>query len=326
MAGTTVDHSRVSPSGSPGAPERGWRVATVLLAILLIAALGAIAALVASQEEEPADATPPEDADEPADDTPPPADEPEDPADDAPAADQPDGAADPIVEYGQEPPGNWDVTWVGIGDVLNVRSGPGVSYPIIATLPPYTIDLESTGRIATVEESLWREIKVPGATTGWVNAAFVTETVPQELPLAVLQTVDRIRDAAAGKDWDQLAEIATEGDAPFHATVDQPFTDPSALAAHWRAQAAEEPLADILLALLTLRAWEESTGTNAEDSEVIVHVTPAFMLEPSAANRRALEAALGTELVAQWTAGGEYLGYRVGITDGGDWRFFVAGD
>lgn len=84
----------------------------------------------------------------------------------------------PTIVYGEEPRANWDVTGVAADDVLNVRSGPGVDTPGTDTLAPTTVELESTGRIAHVDGALWREIVVPGATTGWVNARFLTETRP----------------------------------------------------------------------------------------------------------------------------------------------------
>jgi hypothetical protein len=86
----------------------------------------------------------------------------------------PPPAAD--VRYREEPRANWDVTGVAADDVLNVRSGPGVAEPVVATLPPDAAEFESTGRIADVGPSLWREIIVPGDGVGWVNARFLTET------------------------------------------------------------------------------------------------------------------------------------------------------
>ena len=80
------------------------------------------------------------------------------------------------IRYREEPRANWDVDGVAADDVLNVRIGPGVSSEIVHTLPPDTVELESTGRIADVGPALWREIVVPGDGTGWVNAAYLDET------------------------------------------------------------------------------------------------------------------------------------------------------
>lgn len=38
------------------------------------------------------------------------------------------------------------------------------------------------------------------------------------------------------------------------------------------------------------------------------------------------EDALGADRIEGWWADGMYLGYRVGIDENGDWRFFVIGD
>jgi hypothetical protein len=80
------------------------------------------------------------------------------------------------IRYREEPRANWDVTGVAADDVLNVRSGPGVAEPVVATLPPDAAEFESTGRIADVGTALWREIIVPGDGVGWVNAALLVET------------------------------------------------------------------------------------------------------------------------------------------------------
>jgi hypothetical protein len=51
------------------------------------------------------------------------------------APDRPDDAA-VTPSYREEPRANWDVTGVAAGDVLNVRTGPGITYPITVTLAP----------------------------------------------------------------------------------------------------------------------------------------------------------------------------------------------
>ena len=73
-----------------------------------------------------------------------------------------------------------DVAGVAADDVLNVRIGPGVSAEVIATLDPDVTELESTGRVAHLSTALWREIVIPGNGTGWVNAAFLTESAGGE--------------------------------------------------------------------------------------------------------------------------------------------------
>jgi hypothetical protein len=48
--------------------------------------------------------------------------------------------------------------------------------------------------------------------------------------------------------------------------------------------------------------------------------------EVSDEERAELEARYGAESIAQWEGAGSYLGWRIGITEDGDWRFLVAGD
>lgn len=146
-----------------------------------------------------------------------------------------------------------------------------------------------------------------------------------DLPAPVADMVASIEVLAVAGDWDRLAELALEGDAPFTAAFDVVMTAEE-LAAHWRAAAAEQPLADILRGLLGLPEWWTTTGTDAAGAEVDVFVTPRFMHEPTAANRAELERAIGAERVSASIADGQYLGWRLGISADGDWRFFVAGD
>jgi hypothetical protein len=95
---------------------------------------------------------------------------------DGPGVEDQQSDTPPEIRYAEEPRANWDVTGVATDDTLNVRGSPGVDGVVIATLRPDTAELESTGRIASVGDQLWREIIVPGDGAGWVNAAYLTET------------------------------------------------------------------------------------------------------------------------------------------------------
>lgn len=86
------------------------------------------------------------------------------------------------IRFGEEPRGNWDVTGVAATDRLNVRTGPGVRFPVSATVAADAAELESTGRIAWVDGVRWREIVVPGATTGWVHGRYLTVHEPGTTP------------------------------------------------------------------------------------------------------------------------------------------------
>ncbi len=65
---------------------------------------------------------------------------------------------------------------VADNDVLNVRTGAGVSNPIAYTLAPHATGIHRTGPSQVVADSLWTEIQT-SAGTGWVNARFLTELV-----------------------------------------------------------------------------------------------------------------------------------------------------
>jgi photosystem II stability/assembly factor-like uncharacterized protein len=72
--------------------------------------------------------------------------------------------------------GPYAVIFVAANDVLNVRSGAGVSNPIIATLAPDATWVFGTGNKTKVGTDDWFEIQSPGG-TGWVNAYYLTEQV-----------------------------------------------------------------------------------------------------------------------------------------------------
>ncbi|HUH06449.1 MAG TPA: SH3 domain-containing protein [Egibacteraceae bacterium] len=154
----TLERPRTAEQTSRRHPVRWWVIAAIAIITL---AMSTVAVIIMSREEAPSGA---------ADDAT--ATQPEEPSPDQRTV--PDAG----VIFGEEPRANWDVVGVASGDALNVRTGPGVSNPVTATLAPDTIELESTGRIARVDGSLWREIVVPGATTGWVNARYLTEHSP----------------------------------------------------------------------------------------------------------------------------------------------------
>lgn len=78
------------------------------------------------------------------------------------------------------PSGNtnmYAVILVPAGDVLNIRSGPGVNNAVTGTLQPTASGLTRTGNSKSVGDDLWAEIQSPGVGTGWVNAKFLTEVV-----------------------------------------------------------------------------------------------------------------------------------------------------
>ncbi len=75
------------------------------------------------------------------------------------------------------PSGPYGVVLVLAGDTLNVRSGPGTSYPVTATLPSNANTVMRTGPSASVDGVLWVEIQSPNGGTGWVHSGYLTEYV-----------------------------------------------------------------------------------------------------------------------------------------------------
>jgi len=64
------------------------------------------------------------------------------------------------------------VVGVRPGDVLNIRSLPDGSAPIVASLPPGTTGLVRTGRVIQNVDTAWTEIRYNNA-TGWVAARYL---------------------------------------------------------------------------------------------------------------------------------------------------------
>ncbi|HEX7134521.1 MAG TPA: SH3 domain-containing protein [Iamia sp.] len=104
------------------------------------------------------------------------------------------------------------VVGVAAGDTLNVRSGPGTEFDVVAELNPLSQEPTATGQNRTLGDgSLWVEVTV-GDETGWVNGAFVAE------PGAVVDITDDVGDLSAPT-MEALAEAVAatrvfEGEGP----------------------------------------------------------------------------------------------------------------
>lgn len=102
------------------------------------------------------------------------------------------------------------VAFVELGDTLNVRSGPGVRFPVVAELPPDAtgIAAEDTGQ-TLIAGSTWVPIATDGA-EGWVNSRFLIESVDTETFCAAeeaLRLVDLLEQAIANQNGDALAAL-----------------------------------------------------------------------------------------------------------------------
>jgi len=73
------------------------------------------------------------------------------------------------------PLGNlYTVVGVSMDDVLNLRSQPGVEFPILGTIPPDGSSIERTGSDQKVNGVAWTPVAYQGL-TGWVNAKYLAK-------------------------------------------------------------------------------------------------------------------------------------------------------
>ena len=75
--------------------------------------------------------------------------------------------------YVPEPGDGLAVTGIAWDDILNVRSGPGVGYPVIATFEPTTVGVVAGGDGRLLDGSIWWSVQL-GDRIGWVNARYVS--------------------------------------------------------------------------------------------------------------------------------------------------------
>ncbi|HPQ97673.1 MAG: SH3 domain-containing protein [Thiothrix sp.] len=62
---------------------------------------------------------------------------------------------------------------VAQNDVLNMRSGPGTGYPVVASIPHNGRTLITTGKASSQGRNDWVEVVWAGS-TGWVNERYLT--------------------------------------------------------------------------------------------------------------------------------------------------------
>jgi hypothetical protein len=147
--------------------------------------------------------------------------------------------------------------------------------------------------------------------------------VQQEaLPKRVAEMREAVLEAAVVCDFEHLEGLARANGGRFTFT----FGDARSAGAYWREQEAAggEPLR--FLAEMLQRPFGEVTL-----GEGVVYVWPSAatyegwaQVPPEA--RHALRPLYGDEDFALFEEFGAYIGYRAGITDSGEWIYFVAGD
>jgi hypothetical protein len=76
------------------------------------------------------------------------------------------------------PSGPYGVIQVAAGDVLNIRSAPGVGSTAIGSFASTANNVMRTGPSSSVAGALWVEVQNPNGGNGWVNAVYLTEYIP----------------------------------------------------------------------------------------------------------------------------------------------------
>jgi hypothetical protein len=93
--------------------------------------------------------------------------------------------------------GPYAVILVAPSDVLNIRSGAGVSNPVIGSFARGAVNVMRTGPSQQADGAEWVEVLMSdGINTGWVNFSYLTEYVPRETFCAdarVTSLIDQLR-------------------------------------------------------------------------------------------------------------------------------------
>ena len=71
--------------------------------------------------------------------------------------------------------GPYAVVLVTPGDVLNIRTGPGVGYAISGNFGATATNVIRTGLSSSADGDLWVQVQNPGGETGWVDSHFLLE-------------------------------------------------------------------------------------------------------------------------------------------------------
>jgi len=109
---------------------------------------------------------------------------------------------------------SYSVAFLADGEILNVRSGPGVTFEIVASLNPNDHGLRTTGKIESVDNIPWRELYIDDG-VGWVSGAFLTEEksateVCNDPQIGVL--LDEFTNVIRNKDGSSLSNLVS----PIH--------------------------------------------------------------------------------------------------------------
>ncbi len=142
------------------------------------------------------------------------------------------------------------------------------------------------------------------------------------LPAPVSDTRTAIVDAARKCDYEALARLALGGETDFTYS----FGERGQPAAFWKA--AESGGRPVMRSLVEVLDTPFDTRNVDGTTQYIWPSAYGFERweDVPAADREALQQLYGEEDLRRFAQFGAYTGHRVGITENGDWVFFVAGD
>jgi len=204
--------------------------------------------------------------------------------------------------------GAWRASGIAVGMMAVVAAGCGGGPERDAGAPDQDTAAPDTAAIA---------VETPAC-----SAAELDPHAPEQagLPPAVAEMRRAIVRAAVACDYDRLESLALQGGAAFTYS----FGDDARPAEYWRENeaAGEDPIA-MLVRTLAL-PWARET---LDIEPFVYYVWPsAYLIESSDEDWAALGALYSPEEIDLFRDYGSFIGWRVGITETGDWRFFVAGD
>jgi Bacterial SH3 domain. len=65
-------------------------------------------------------------------------------------------------------------------DTLSIRSGAGLSYPVIGSFPADTVNIMRTANTTGADSTFWVEVQIPNGGLGWVDFRYLTEYVTHD--------------------------------------------------------------------------------------------------------------------------------------------------
>jgi len=139
-------------------------------------------------------------------------------------------------------------------------------------------------------------------------------------PVAAMRTA--VVEAAKQCDYEALARLALDGGSGFSYS----FGEQGQPAAFW--EAAESGGRPVMRSLVEVLDAPFATRTVEGTTQYLWPSAYGFERwgDVAVADREALRRLYGEEELRRFAGFGSYVGHRVGITESGDWIFFVAGD